>query len=667
MSNSSYLDSLNDMQRDAASNVDGPFLIIAGAGSGKTRVITTRVAHMLENGIPQKNILALTFTNKAAREMAERVASLTGKKPKHLTVSTFHAFGVKLLRKYGTTLGYNRSFTIYDEVDKIALLKEVIREAGKSDEQVDFFQLTQYFSAAKLGRLAQSEKEAYADALLNEYNEHLKVYNALDFDDLIALPIRLFEKYPDVLEECQETYRYILVDEFQDTSAAQYRIVKLLAEVSRNLCVVGDDDQSIYSWRGANYENLLLFERDFPERKEIKLEQNYRSSSDILEAANSLIRHNTNRKSKALWTGNNATSSIELILPEDEHAEGAFITRTIRTQAIRRGIPFNDIGILVRTNNLMETVEEALMADNIPYRISGGTSFFQRKEIRDLICYLKVLANPDDDVSLLRIINVPRRGIGKTSVQHLRDYATGHKVSLFSGLSALIDGNDPSLQGRVVDSLSSFREIVELFRDRILGGKAMARTLADLVGAINYWGYLLIEHQKKDALAKYKFGNIQRFIDMLESWERDPDTIDPTLYDYLARISLVTRDDLSEDDDRGKVNLMTIHAAKGLEFTVVFIAGAEDRYLPHARAIEEDPANIEEERRLFYVALTRAREKLFISCARTRRVMREVCDSVPSRFLNEIPSDLIIHHEDEAPVASEDAGDFFAKMKAQLK
>ncbi len=658
---------LNDMQRMAVDAIDGPLLIIAGAGSGKTRVVTTRIARMLDSGIHQKNILALTFTNKAAREMQERISSLTRKKLQNLTVSTFHAFGVKLLKKYAPLLGYERTFTIYDEVDKVALLKEVLRTAGKQSDRINFYELTRYLSSVKLGMAPVQTVPPSADTLYAEYNDHLKVYNAFDFDDLIALPIRLFNNFPDALAECRDTYRYILVDEFQDTSAAQYEIVRALAESSRNLCVVGDDDQSIYSWRGANYENIAMFERDFPERIEIKLEQNYRSSSDILDAANSLIRNNANRKEKSLWTGKTAHSSIELVMPDDEHAEGSFLIRTIRTLAIRLGIDYNQFGILVRTNTLMDTIEEALMADSIPYKVSGGMSFFQRKEIRDLICYLKILANPDDDISLLRILNVPRRGLGKSTVQHLRDHASVKSFSLYSALCDLAASGSPGLTPRVAESLSAFRELIDTYRDRMMGGKSLSAGLTDLVAAINFWGHLLLEHPGRDSLAKYKFGNVQRFIDMLNTWERDPDTIEPNLFDYLARISLVTRDDLSNEDDRGKVNLMTIHAAKGLEFTVVFIAGAEDRFLPHARALEENPLSIEEERRLFYVAITRAKEKLYISSCRKRRIMRVVCELSPSRFLDEIPQELIVSYEEETPVGRDAAFDFFSRMKEKLK
>ena len=657
---------LNDIQQKAAETITGPLLIIAGAGSGKTRVVTTRIALMLDSGIPQKNILALTFTNKAAREMQNRIRELTGMKLQQLTVSTFHAFGVKLLKKYAPLLGYDRRFTIYDEVDKVALLKEVLREAGKQSEKVDFYELIKYLSAVKLGRAIDKTAGVDMDKLYVEYNDHLKVYNALDFDDLIALPIRLFQEHPDALAECQDTYRYVLVDEFQDTSAAQYRIVRALAEVSRNLCVVGDDDQSIYSWRGANFENIAMFERDFPERLEIKLEQNYRSSKDILDAANNLIQNNTNRKAKSLWTGKAAHSAIEHIMPEDEHAESAFLTRTIRTQAIRLGVDYSQFGILVRTNNLMDTIEEALMADNIPYKVSGGMSFFGRKEIRDLICYLKVIANPHDDVSLLRILNVPRRGIGKTTVRRLREYATAKSLSLYTALHDLVLSAPGEMVPRTVESLTAFHELIDTFKERMLSGKSLSSGLAELVSEVNYWGFLLLEHQGRDSLAKYKFGNVQRFIDMLDTWERDPDTIDPNLFDFLSRISLVTRDDLSNEEDRGKVNLMTIHAAKGLEFDVVFIAGAEERFIPHARALEENPESIEEERRLFYVAITRAKEKLYISSCRQRRIMREICELEPSRFLEEIPADLVVRHQEETAVTGEAADDFFALMKTKL-
>ncbi len=660
--------SLNEQQRKAVETVEGPLLIVAGAGSGKTRVITARIARMLSGGISEKNILALTFTNKAAREMRQRIAAAAGKKVKELTVSTFHAFGVQLLIQYGQLLGFERNFTIYDEVDKTALLKEVLRERGGTNESINFYELSRYISSVKLGRATASSAKP-PDKLIIDYSEHLKAYNAFDFDDLIAMPLRLFAEHPEVLAECREKYSYILVDEFQDTSEAQYKIIRTLAEESRNLCAVGDDDQSIYSWRGANYKNIENFERDFPERIEIKLEQNYRSSSDILEAANNLICNNANRKKKALWTGKKAKDSIELVFPADEREEAEFITRTIRTQAIRLSADFSQFGILVRTNTLMASIEEALIADNIPYRVSGGTSFFQRKEIRDLICYLKLFANPEDDVSLLRILNVPRRGIGRVTVERLRAHAKSRSISLFRAICELASSGAAAEASKAAAPLEAFRELVEEYRGRMLGGmpaQGLAAALSDFVSAINYWGYLLSEHPGRESFAKYKYANVQRFIGMIDDWERDPAIDNPDLYDYLARIALISMNDLSSEDEQGKVNLMTIHAAKGLEFSVVIVAGAEDCFLPHARTMEESPENLEEERRLFYVAITRAREKLLISSCQTRRIMREKRIQVPSRFLDEIPKELIIMHGNEEPVSPDDAAALFAALKAKM-
>ncbi len=657
---------LNEQQRKAVETIKGPLLIIAGAGSGKTRVVTARIAHMLESGISERNILALTFTNKAAREMRDRIALSTGKQIKDLTVSTFHAFGVKLLKQYAPILGYERTFSIYDEADKHALLKNIVREAGGKTENYNFYELSQYISSTKLAGNETGGSEN-ADKLYTEYNEHLKAYSAFDFDDLIALPVKLLSESEDVLAECREKYLYVLVDEFQDTSAAQYRIIRAIAAESRNLCVVGDDDQSIYSWRGANYKNILNFERDFPEHIEIKLEQNYRSASDILDVANKLISNNKDRKEKQLWTGKKAdNNSIEIIFPADEHEESDFIARTIRTQAIRFGVDFNQVGILLRTNTLMAPIEEALISNNIDYTVSGGTSFFQRKEIRDLICYLKLFANPDDDISLLRILNTPRRGIGKTTVQRMKAYAASRSLTLYPGLCSLTASNGANLPQQALASLSTFRELVDTYRERMLSGASLAEALSDFTSAINYWGYLLSEHQGRESLAKFKYSNVRRFVQMVEDWERDPRTTEPDLHGYLSRISLVTMHDLSKEEERGKVNLMTIHAAKGLEFSVVFVAGAEDSFLPHQRAIEEAPENIEEERRLFYVAITRAKEKLFISSCRSRRIMREKRDQIPSRFIEEIPENLYAIHKDEKPVSAEDAAGFFASLKERI-
>jgi DNA helicase-2/ATP-dependent DNA helicase PcrA len=656
---------LNKEQFIAASTLEGPLLIIAGAGSGKTRMITFRIAHMLEQGIPQSAILALTFTNKAASEMAERIRGLTGKRLSNLTVSTFHAFGVKVLRQNIDNLGFKTNFSIYDQVDKITLIKECARELGMIVDDLDTYEVANIFSAIKTGRHKWTQETKEYRKLYEEYLAHIKVYNAVDFDDLIMLPIRLFEEFPDVLEHYRERYHYIMVDEFQDTSLAQYRLMKLLAEKSHNICVVGDDDQSIYSWRGANYQNIINFESDFPELLEIKLEQNYRSSGNILQAANQVIANNKNRKLKELWTGLDSGKAIELFYPEEEMREAEFIAQLIATLSLKDGIHYHDFGVLVRTNSLAATIENAFLAENIPYRVSGGQSFFQRKEIKDIIAYLRILSNPDDDVNLLRIINTPRRGVGRVSLQKIRDLAEEKGWSLYSAISAIRYAESVPVNDKVKESLSEFVTFIEYYREKILTGKKMAATTRSLVDKIDYWGYLIQENQKNERAARWKYKNISLFLDLFERWENDPDNSEPSIYNYLNRITLITRDDDQEDSD-GMVNLMTIHASKGLEFEIVFLAGVEDQIIPHARSIEEDPDNIEEERRLFYVAITRAKKKLYITSCRRRRVARELIDSAPSPFLEEIPIELIEYHQPEEEVETGDAIDYFSKLKAKL-
>jgi len=656
---------LNAEQYRAVSNLEGPLLIIAGAGSGKTRTIIFRIAHMLEMGIPQSSILALTFTNKAAREMSDRIRQLTGKRLSNLTLATFHAFGVQVLRHHIGRLGYKHNFSIYDQTDKISLLKEVARHLKISPETIDFFSTAQIFSSIKTGRTGWSNETVLLKPVFEEYQDHLHVYNAVDFDDLIMLPIKILENFPEVLEQFRKKFRYIMVDEFQDTSIAQYRLMKLLSDESRNICVVGDDDQSIYSWRGANYMNIVNFEKDYPNRVEIKLEQNYRSTRHILNAANELISHNQNRKLKRLWTGIEGGKALELYYPADETREAEFISEMIKVLVMREKFRYHDFGILVRTNSLTASIENALLSDNIPYQVSGGQSFFQRKEIKDVIAYLRVLSNPDDDVNLLRIINTPRRGIGKTTLQKIRSIAEKKKYSLYSTISAFRWASDAPIGAKARESLEEFVNLIEYYRELILKGKDMSASTRSLVDRIDYWGYLLQEHQTNDRVARWKYKNIATFIDLFERWEQDPDNLDPSIYTYLNRISLITRDDDTEEAG-GKVNLMTIHASKGLEFEIVFLAGVEENLIPHARSVEEDPANLEEERRLFYVAITRARKKLFLTSCQTRRVMRETVDCSPSPFLEEIPGELIDFHEPENDLSDEEAEDYFSALKAKL-
>jgi len=671
---------LNEPQLKAVRAIDGPVLIIAGAGSGKTRVITYRIANMLEKGIPQSAILALTFTNKAAREMEQRVKEITGRKLQSLTVSTFHAFGLKIIKEECEILGYRKNFSVYDETDKMSLIKESLRECKMFSAKNDLYAMSQYFSKIKTG-LAKWTDDATLQPVYDEYQQLLKIYNSVDFDDLLTIPLKLFENHSDILDKYRKKYRYILVDEFQDTSLIQYKLLRFLAkDKNANICVVGDDDQSIYSWRGANYENLLMFENDFPNRIEIKLEQNYRSTTTILDAANGVISHNTGRKDKNLWSPNTGGKPIELFFPENETHEANFIAEQIKPLMIREDYKYHDFGVLTRTNSLARNIEEAFLAENIPYRVSGGTSFFQRKEIKDIISYLRVIANPDDDVSLLRIINTPRRGIGKTAIASLSEIAKKNRISLWDSLSRLNYARSHGQQGLFQDKkaeteLEEFSTMIENFRSLFLEHKSedgkfltLSQCTRTLVDNIDYWSYLVIEHGKDEKKARWKFNNIEYFIRMIDNWETDPDNLDSGLYAWLNRISLITRDD-GENDNEGKVNLMTIHAAKGLEFPVVFIAGVEEGLIPHEKSIEQDDnddsaGSVEEERRLFYVAITRAREKLYITSCQKRRTLQSSRDCSPSPFINEIPKELIKIHEPEKEL---DDGTVADKFMEQLK
>jgi len=647
---------------------------------------------MLEKGIPQSAILALTFTNKAAREMESRVKEMTGKKLTSLTVSTFHAFGVKILREEIEVLGYRKNFSIYDSIDRCELIKESLRECKLYGEKTNLKKMEALFSNIKIGRFkwgnAAETSANIADSVwekaYNEYQNSLKVYNALDFDDLLTLPINIFESHPEILEKYRKRYRYILVDEFQDTSLIQYRLLRLLADPEggkSNICVVGDDDQSIYSWRGANYENLLLFEKDFPKLLEIKLEQNYRSTTTILDAANGVISHNTSRKGKTLWSGNGEGKPIELSYPEDESAEAAFIAETIKKLRFADNLNYDDFGVLLRTNHQFDCIEEAFLAANIPYRVSGGFSFFERKEVRDVLSYLRVIANHDDDVNLLRIINTPRRGIGKASIRNAAETAKRNHSSLYDALYRISLAKQPELikeHGVKEHGIEEFIELVQNSRDEFFGAGELSKKVKNLVDKIDYWGYLLNEHGRDEKKVWWKYANIKYLIEMIETWEKDPDNFDNGLYAYLNRISLLTRTDGEEErndgasKNRGKVNLMTIHAAKGLEFPVVFIAGAEEGIIPHERSMEDEDsplsqgANpIEEERRLFYVAITRARDKLYITSCKKRNRRESCSERSPSPFLSEIPPELI-KCMDEAEEPAMDAETFFKTMRERF-
>jgi len=678
---------LNPEQYEAVMTINGAILIIAGAGSGKTRVITFRIAHMLDAGVPQSAILALTFTNKAAKEMSERIKELTGKKLPLLTVSTFHAFGVRVLRQEIGLLGYRDNFSIYDETDRNSLIKETGRELNYSPDKLDVYQVGILISDIKTGRKHWTiENEMYRE-LYEGYQEGLKLYNAVDFDDLITLPIKIFREFPEVLAKYKERYKYIMVDEFQDTSHQQYEFMRLLAE--NNIAVVGDDDQSIYSWRGADYQNIINFEKDFKNVKEIRLEQNYRSTGTILAAANGVIKHNTNRKDKELWSGKGDGKPIEIYMPDNETAEAAFIVETIQATSVSEKRKYDDFCVLMRANTQSRPIEEAFLAENIPYTMSGGTSFFQRKEIKDIISYLRVISNHDDDVNLLRIINTPRRGIGRATIEKLNEIAKNLSCSLWEAINALLEvgdneadlfmaGGQTSAESKYSDfddedfsegtkqNLKAFVDIIESNKS-MLGGHGLSKKVRAMVDNIRYMDYLIGENPKSEKAARFKMLNIDSLIGSIERWENNPEAGEPTLYNYLNRITLLSRDDMDDDENLGKVNLMTIHASKGLEFPVVFIAGTEEGLIPHGRAVDEGgDAAVEEERRLFYVAITRARDKLLISSCRSRRRQNSSVESQPSRFLDEIPPHLVQYHEPQKEVSADMAIDLLQQMKKRF-
>ena len=658
---------LNPEQLRAVTTIAGPILIIAGAGSGKTRVITYRIAHMLDEDIPQSAILALTFTNKAAREMEERVKSLTGKKLQNLTVSTFHAFGVRILRQDIDKLGWRENFSIYDETDKASLIKESARELQFTSDALDLYKIANLFSNIKTGRKNWESANDMYRALYESYEQGLKLYNAVDFDDLIMLPIRLFHEHPDVLAKYRARYTYIMVDEFQDTSRQQYELMRLLAD--KNIAVVGDDDQSIYSWRGADYQNIVQFEKDFPGVKEIRLEQNYRSTETILSAANGVISHNTNRKDKKLWSGNGSGKPIELFMPENESAEADFIAESIQGIAMEERRTYDDFGILMRANSQSRAIEEALLQANIPYTMSGGTSFFERLEIKDIVSYLRVAANQSDDINLLRIINTPRRGIGRSTISAINETGKQNASTLWDAIRYLQKDPAGALSDSAKKSLGEFIDTIEGARAKLFGGRGLANKVRELIDDIQYRDYIIGEFQKNEKAVRFKLQNIETLLMSIETWENNPDNFDPSLFNYLNRITLLSRDDIEDDDGKGKVNLMTIHASKGLEFPVVFIAGAEEGLMPHARSVEETDGDVEEERRLFYVAITRARDKLLITSCQKRRRMQATVECTPSRFLEEIPENLVEYHEAKKaePVSEDKAHDYFADMLKKLK
>jgi DNA helicase-2/ATP-dependent DNA helicase PcrA len=630
------LESLNPTQLDAVKHTEGPLLILAGAGSGKTRVLTHRIAYILGEGLAApEEVLAITFTNKAAGEMKDRVALLVGPDSRKMWVSTFHAFCARVLRVHAEKLGYKREFTIYDGADQVRLVKRCIVELGKDPKRFNPRSFAAQISAAKNvlmtpedylrsteGYIAENVAEVY-----DLYQTRLYENNAMDFDDLIMQTVALLEVFAEVRERYQRRFKYIHVDEYQDTNHAQYRLVNILAAAHRNLCVVGDDDQSVYSWRGADIRNILDFERDYPEAKVVKLEQNYRSTQTILDAANAVVTNNASRKSKELWTAGPEGERIRVFTAVDEYAEARFVISEIE-RLVDSGASPRDMAVFYRTNAQSRALEDVLVREGIPYQVVGGVRFYERAEIKDTMAYLTVISNPNDAGALERIINVPKRGLGSTSVARLQDHARRNGLSLYE---ALAEADAADLTGAAKKSCRAVRGLFE-------GWRVAAREIspAELVGAVlDESGYRAELEAENTVESESRLENLEELINAAKEYERfEPE---PTLEGFLQEQALYSDQD-TLNTEGGQVALMTLHNAKGLEFDHVFVVGMEEGTFPHARSLDEQ--NLEEERRLCYVGITRAKRTLTLSYAKLRSNWGEREYQMPSRFLSEIPAAL---------------------------
>ena len=653
------LNSLNDVQRQAVQHTDGPLLILSGAGSGKTRVITHRIAYLIKHhGISPYRILAVTFTNKAAKEMKERLDALVdGGVSRDLWVSTFHATCARILRQYIEKLGesaesegvsrskkraYTRDFTIFDTGEQATLVKDVLRQLNYSDKQYNPRAILSLISRAKNESISprkyESIAEGYFERIVAEvytlYQDALRLNNSLDFDDLLLFTVELLNKNAEVRQYYQDKFEYLLVDEYQDTNRCQYELVSLLAGTKQNICVVGDDDQSIYAFRGADIRNILDFEKDYPNSRVLRLEQNYRSTQNILDAAWGIVQNNKARKPKKLWTEQDEGEPITCYEAMDENDEAGYVGTQIEDWHAE-GVDYKDFAVFYRTNAQSRVFEEAFRAANIPYQIVGGVGFYDRMEIKDLLAYLRVMCNPNDSMSVRRIINVPSRGIGATTLERLIDFATAEDITLFEAVQRVeeITTINRGLQSKV----KRFAKIFDEFDASVLPADALDYVL-------KVTGYLKnLEAQSKNNIeAQNRVENIEELINaVIEYEDNEPE---PSLSDYLENVALIADIDTMETDSTDMVTLMTLHSAKGLEFPFVFIVGVEEGYLPHKRSIDEaTEAAIEEERRLCYVGITRAMEQLYLLHARSRRTFQGTEYRVQSRFISEIPEDLIKH------------------------
>ncbi|MBO8142527.1 MAG: DNA helicase PcrA [Firmicutes bacterium] len=633
-----WLDELNDAQRAAASYTGGPLLILAGAGSGKTRVLTYRVAYLLSAAaVPPEGILAVTFTNKAAREMRERVARLVGPAAEQVWVGTFHATCVQILRRHADRLGFPRQFLIFDTADQIAAVKECLKDLNLDPKRFEPRSILAAISGAKneladpeqVSRRASDFWERTVARVYERYQAKLKENGAFDFDDLILMTVKLLEREPDLLARYQERFVHLLIDEYQDTNRAQYVLVNMLASRHRNLCVVGDADQSIYRFRGADIRNILDFQRDYPDARVIKLEQNYRSTKRIVEAANRVIANNLERPDKTLWTANPPGDRLQFFAAEDEREEAAFVADEIRDGAAR-GRPYRDFAILYRTHAQSRTFEEEFIRRGVPYRIVSGVRFYERREIKDLLAYLRLVFNPYDGFSLRRIVNVPKRGIGDATLGRLEEYAAATGLPLFEAM-----GDDEalaSLSSALAARVRAFYEMVTNWRAAV--GKISLTALAERI--LNESGYLQELAAQRTVEAEGRAENLREFLSVTRQFEEEQGGDLGAFLEHVALVSDVDAYDSAADS----VTLMTLHAAKGLEFPVVFLVGMEEGVFPHSRAVME-PGQLEEERRLCYVGMTRAMERLYLTCARRRLLYGEPVAGQVSRFVGEIPEELL--------------------------
>lgn len=635
---------LNPPQREAVQATDGPLLIMAGAGSGKTRVLTHRIAYLIEKKrVAPWSILAITFTNKASREMQDRVSALVGPSGRDIWVSTFHSMCVRILRKDIDRIGYTSNFSILDSSDQLSVIRNCMKDLNIDTKKIEPKAVQASISGAKNELITPQSFEQkigdYFDELVAKvyamYQKRLKSNNSLDFDDLIMKTIQLFKEVPEVLAFYQNKFRYLHVDEYQDTNRAQYMLCRMLADKHHNICVVGDSDQSIYRWRGADITNILNFESDYPEARTIMLEQNYRSTSNILDAANAVIKRNTGRKPKKLWTEQGAGDMIKLYQADSEHDEGYFVTGEIRKN-VNKGRRFSDHAILYRTNAQSRVIEEILIKSDIPYQIVGGIKFYDRKEIKDILAYLRLISNPDDDISLARIINVPKRGIGDTTVAKLEEEAARRGTSVYRVLSDLgnveVNGRTRTLLGEFYGLIYNLTSMVDYL------------TVTELTEKVLELSQYRMELQRENTLeSKARIENIDEFLSVTMDFEQRNE--DKSLVAFLTDLALIADiDSMNKDEEEADkasdaVVLMTMHSAKGLEFPIVFIIGMEESVFPHSRALA-DNEELEEERRLAYVGITRAEEKLYLTCARMRTLFGRTGMNSPSRFLEEIPEEV---------------------------